>query len=266
MTVHTDRTTAPSGGVATRTRTPARPRRVLMWHVHGSWTTSFLYSGHTCVLPVTPDRGLDGRGRADTWDWPPNALELPGEQVRGAGIDLVLLQRPHEIGLAEQLLGAVPGKDVAAVYVEHNTPRGAVPDTTHPLAGRSDIPVVHVTHFNALFWDCGRAPVHVVEHGVPDPGPLYTGEVARVGAVLNEPLRRWRFTGTDLLPGLAAEVPVDLFGMGVRTVRGSSDCPGHDCAHTRTCPSTPCTPSWRAAGPMSTRSAGRPWGCPSSRR
>ncbi|WP_017574402.1 glycosyltransferase [Nocardiopsis kunsanensis] len=218
MTVDTGRTTAASARVETHTREPVRPRRVLMWHVHGSWTTSFLHSGHTCVLPVTPDRGPDGRGRADTWNWPPNAVELPWEQVRGAGIDLVLLQRPHEIELAEHLLGAVPGRDVPAVYVEHNTPRGGVPETLHPLAERSDVPIVHVTHFNALFWDSGRAPVHVVEHGIPDPGPLYTGEVARAGAVLNEPLRRWRFTGTDLLTGLAGEVPLDLFGMGVEAV------------------------------------------------
>ncbi|RCV50447.1 glycosyltransferase, partial [Marinitenerispora sediminis] len=102
----------------------------------------------------------------------------------------------------------------------HNTPRGDVPATRHPLAGRSDVTVVHVTHFNALFWDCGRAPTAVIEHGVPDPGHRYTGELARAGVIVNEPLRRWRVTGTDLLPGLAEAVPLDLFGMGVAAVPG----------------------------------------------
>lgn len=197
---------------------PARLRRVLLWHVHGSWTTAFIRSGHTCVLPLDSERGPDGRGRARTWDWPANAVEIPVEELRDTEVDLVVLQRPHEIDLAERLLGRTLGRHIPAVYVEHDTPRGEVPNTRHPLADRSDIPIVHVTHFNALFWDCGRAPVHVIEHGVPDPGHLYTGSTERVGVVLNEPLRRWRFTGTDLLPDVVRQVPVDLFGMSVEKV------------------------------------------------
>ncbi|KOX18210.1 glycosyltransferase [Nocardiopsis sp. NRRL B-16309] len=203
-----------TGGV----RTPERVLRILIWHVHGSWTTAFVQSGHTCVLPVDEERGPDGRGRARTWDWPPNAVEVPVERLGQSRPDLVVLQRPRELELAAGVLGRALGRDVPAVYVEHNTPRGEVPGTRHPLADRDDIPVVHVTHFNALFWDCGRAPTRVIEHGVPDPGHLYSGEVPRVGAVLNEPLRRWRVTGTDLLPELAEHVPLDLFGMAVRRV------------------------------------------------
>ncbi|CAL9336234.1 hypothetical protein SUDANB121_00185 [Nocardiopsis dassonvillei] len=195
-------------------------RRILLWHVHGSWTTAFVQGAHTFLLPVTPDRGPDGRGRASTWDWPDRAREVPWDLVGESGPDLVVLQRPHEIELAERLLGRAPGREVPAVYVEHNTPRGDVPLTRHPLADRGDIPVVHVTGFNALMWDCGRAPVRVVEHGVPDPGHRRVADVPRAGVVINEPLRRWRFTGTDLLPGLAEEVPVDLFGMGVEGVPG----------------------------------------------
>lgn len=208
------------------TRTPSRVRRILLWHVHGSWTTAFVESGHTCVLPLTPDRGPDGRGRARTWKWPSSAVEVPTEQLHDFEVDLVVLQRPHELQLAEQLLGRAPGRDVPAVYVEHNTPRGEVPDTRHPLADRSDIPIVHVTHFNALLWDCGRAPVRVVEHGVPDPGHLYTGEQKRVAVALNEPLRRMRFTGTDLLPRFAAQIPLDLFGMSVEQVPHRLGLPG----------------------------------------
>ncbi|WP_243742576.1 glycosyltransferase [Actinorugispora endophytica] len=189
-----------------------------MWHVHGSWTTSFVHGGHTCLLPVTPDRGPDGRGRAATWDWPDNAVEVAPGRLRSADVDLVIAQRPHELDLAERLLGRRPGRDLPALYVEHNTPRGDAPRTRHPMADRDDVTVVHVTHFNALFWDCGRAPTAVVEHGVADPGHRYTGEIARAGVVANEPLRRWRVTGTDLLPGIAESVPLDLFGMGVTGV------------------------------------------------
>ena len=189
--------------------------RILMWHVHGSWTTSFVQGGHDYVLPLTPDRDADGRGRARTWDWPPTVVEMPSGSLRDLDLDLVLLQRPHELELAERWIGRRPGRDVPAVYVEHNTPGGDVPFSRHPLADQSSIPVVHVTHFNRLFWDCGQAPTDVVEHGIVDPGPLWSGELARAAVVVNDPVRRGRAVGTDLLPTLARSAPLDVFGMRV---------------------------------------------------
>ncbi len=190
--------------------------RILLWHVHGSWTTSFVQGGHDYLLPVLPDRGPDGRGRARTWDWPPSAVEVPVEELRDLDVDAVVLQRPHEMDLAERWTGRRPGRDVPAVYVEHNTPGGAVPFTRHPLAEQSTVPVVHVTHFNRLFWDCGEAPTDVVEHGIVDPGPAYTGELGRAAVVVNDPVRRGRAVGTDLLPLLSRAAPLDVFGMQVQ--------------------------------------------------
>ncbi|MDA0636369.1 glycosyltransferase [Nonomuraea sp. MCN248] len=185
--------------------------RILLWHVHGSWTTSFVHGRHDYVLPLVPGRGPDGRGRAETYPWPDRAREVPWDRLRDEPIDVVVHQRPHELDLAREWLG----RDLPGVYVEHNTPAGDVPRTRHPLAGRSDLTLVHVTHFNELFWDNGRAPTRVIEHGVVDPGHLYTGELPRAGVVVNEPVRRTRVAGTDLLPRFAAKVPLDLFGMKV---------------------------------------------------
>ena len=189
--------------------------RILLWHVHGSWTTSFVQGHHDYVLPVTPDRGPDGLGRARTWSWPASVVEVPYDRLAEEQVDVVVLQRPHEIALAERWTGRRPGRDVPAVYVEHNTPSGDVPCTRHPIADQADIPVVHVTSFNDLFWDCGRAPTEVVEHGIVDPGHRWTGERARAAVVVNDPLRRGRTVGTDLLRGLAERVPLDVFGMRV---------------------------------------------------
>jgi hypothetical protein len=189
--------------------------RVLHWHVHGSWSTAFVQGAHTYLVPVTPNRDADGRGRARTFDWPASVVEITPEALADADVDIVVLQRPHEPALTERWLGRRPGRDVPAVYVEHNTPHGDVPNTRHPMADRPDIPVVHVTPFNELFWDCGRAPTVVIEHGIPDPGHRYTGELGRAAVVINEPVRRWRVTGTDLLPHFAAHVPLDVFGMAV---------------------------------------------------
>jgi glycosyltransferase involved in cell wall biosynthesis len=192
---------------------------VLLWHVHGSWTTALLQGGHRYLLPLTPDRGADGRGRAATWDWPASAREVPYDRLRDETVDVVLLQRPHEIELVTRWLGRRPGRDLPAVYVEHNTPKGDVPLTRHPLAARDDITLVHVTHFNELFWDNGAAPTTVIEHGIVDPGRRWTGELDRVAVVVNEPLRRGRVTGTDLLPRFAASVPLDVFGMHTAGLR-----------------------------------------------
>ncbi|GAA2508059.1 glycosyltransferase [Streptomyces thermolineatus] len=187
---------------------------ILLWHVHGSWTTAFVQGPHRYLVPVTPDRGPDGLGRARTFTWPDSVHELTPEQLRGEPVDLVVLQRPHEAELAERWLGGRrPGRDVPAVYLEHNAPDGDVPHTRHPCADRDDLLLVHVTHFNRLFWDNGGTRTAVVEHGIVDPGHRWTGRVERAAVVVNEPVRRGRTTGTDLLPALADAVPLDVFGM-----------------------------------------------------
>ncbi len=190
--------------------------RILVWHVRGSWTTAFVGGGHDYLIPVDAERGPDGRGRARTWDWPASAREVPVADLRHEDVDVVLLQREHEVALVHEWLGREPGRDLPAVFVEHNTPKGEVPLTRHPMADRDDVVVAHVTHFNRLFWDNGRAPTAVVEHGIPDPGYRYTGELARAAVVVNEPVRRGRVTGTDLLEGLSEAAPLDVFGMRVQ--------------------------------------------------
>ena len=68
--------------------------RILLWHVHGSWTTAFVQGPHQYLLPVLPGRGPDGRGRARTWEWPDTAVEVTLEEAATTPVDVVLLQRP----------------------------------------------------------------------------------------------------------------------------------------------------------------------------
>jgi glycosyltransferase involved in cell wall biosynthesis len=197
--------------------------RVLLWHVHGSWTTAFVQGRHEYLIPVTADRGPDGLGRARTWSWPASAVEITREEAADAEVDMVVLQRPHELeGLAAQWLGGRrPGREVAAVYLEHNAPQGRINELRHLAADRPELVVVHVTHFNDLFWDCGSTPTRVIEHGIVDPGDRYSGELPAAAMVVNEPARRGRVTGTDLLERLGAAVPVDLFGMQTQHLAGA---------------------------------------------
>ncbi len=199
---------------------------VLLWHVHGSWTTAFVRSTHRCLLPVLPSRGADGRGRAQTWDWPPNAVEVTREEAAREDVDVAILQRPRELKLAESWLGGRrPGRDLPAVYVEHNAPQGRIARMRHPVADRPDLTLVHVTHFNDLFWDAGTTPTTVIEHGIPDPGQRYTGALPRAAVVVNEARRRGRITGTDLLPRFASVAPLDLFGIDAEALGGRGDVP-----------------------------------------
>lgn len=194
-----------------------RPLRILLWHVHGSWTGSFVAGPHHYLLPVLPGGGPWGRGRCGR-DWPATARDVPAAELAGEEIDIVVLQRPEEAALAEGWLGRRPGVDVPAVYVEHNAPPEHAARSRHPFAGRTDVPLVHVTHFNELMWDSGDAPTTTVPHGISDPGPQWTGELPRAVALINEPVRRARVTGSDLLPRFAAALPVDLFGIGTEGV------------------------------------------------
>lgn len=180
--------------------------RILVWHVHGGWMNGFLRGDHEYLVPWRPDEG-------PAPELPPNARAVPETELHAEHIDAVVLQRLEELTETERLLGRAPGLDIPAVFVEHNTPQPSAFDQRHPLADQDHIAIVHVTHFNRLMWDSGRAHTVVIEHGVPDPGQLYTGEVEALGVVVNEPVRRGRAVGTDLLSPFAQHARLDVFGI-----------------------------------------------------
>jgi hypothetical protein len=182
---------------------------------------SLVAGRHRYIMPVNSARDAEGRGLSGR-NWP-RAVEVSPDRLRDQDVDLVILQRPEEVDLTERWLGRRPGIDVPAVYVEHNAPRPSPVDSVHPLASRTDIEIVHVTDFNRLMWDNGAAPTRVIQHGIADPGYLYTGEVAAAATMINEPLRRWRTVGTDLLFELGASMPIDVWGIGTLEL--------NDCRH-----------------------------------
>jgi hypothetical protein len=204
----------------------------LVWHVHGSWTESFVAGRHRCVIPANENRDAYGRGLCGR-NWP-GAQEVPSSRLREEDVDLVVLQRPEELELTARWLGRRPGVDIPAVYVEHNAPRPFAVDSVHPIAGRDDIPLIHVTDFNRLMWNNGAAPTQVINHGIADPGQWYTGEIPAAATMINEPRRRWRTVGADLLDELATGVAIDVWGIGTewfndqpgsQRVRGKGDVP-----------------------------------------
>jgi hypothetical protein len=182
-----------------------------MWDVHGGYTDSLLAGSHDYLFLPRDGSGPGGLARF-AGSPPVSAREATAEELRDMPPDLVLLQRLEEIEACRTLLGRSPGLDLPAIFLEHNTPKADVPSSRHPLADAKGIAIMHVTHFNDLFWDCGATPTRVIEHGIADPGLRYTGELARLTFVVNEPVRRWRTTGTDLL-GRFEEFQIDAFGI-----------------------------------------------------
>jgi glycosyltransferase involved in cell wall biosynthesis len=196
--------------------------RILIWNVHGSYVNALVQGSHEYVLPTTPARDADGSGRLG-YPWPETAREVPWDALRDEQLDAVILQRPHEPELCERWTGRRPGRDVPAIWLEHNAPQGRIADMRHPVAGHPGMLLVHVTHFNDLFWDAGATRTRVIEHGIVDPGYRYGGELARAAVVINEARRRGRVTGTDLLPRFAEAAPLDLFGIDAAALGGVGD-------------------------------------------
>ncbi len=189
-----------------------KPLNILIRHVHGSWLDAFVRGDHRYLLPVEPGATTGGRRP----EWPASVRNVTPEQAAAERIDVVVAQRPQDVEDAPRYLGARRlGTDVPLIFLEHNAPQGRINDMRHPFADRSDVTIVHVTHFNKLFWDCGGTATRLIEHGIPDPGYRYTGELERVAVVINEAERRARVTGTDLLPRFEREAaPLDRFGIG----------------------------------------------------
>jgi glycosyl transferase family 1 len=194
---------------------------IFLWHVHGSWTTSFVQGPHRYLVPVLPDRGPDGLGRAQTWTWPDSVIEVTPEQAREEAIDVVILQRPHELVLAAGWLGRRPGVDVPVVYLEHNTPPDPTGNTTHVATEIPGCRLVHVTAFNAAYWDTGDVPITVIDHGIVDPGYRYRGDDASACVAINDPVRRGRAVGADLLPFFEDRFPVAMYGMRTEALGGA---------------------------------------------
>lgn len=173
---------------------------------------AFVRGEHRYLLAVEEGSQSGGRRAA----WPTTVSDVTPAQAAAQHVDVMILQRREEFELASRWLGArTPVVDVPVVYLEHNAPQGRINEMRHPCADRGDLTIVHVTHFNALFWDCGTTRTRIIEHGIPDPGYRYTGELERAAVVINEAQRRGRVTGTDLLPYFEREAaPLDQYGIG----------------------------------------------------
>jgi hypothetical protein len=173
------------------------------------------YLAHTDIdfyLPLAPGKpGYGGRGT--TFPFGNNVHDVPAEEVRRQEFDCVLFQhrRNWEIDQFEILSPAQ--RRLPRICIEHDPPLESPTDTRH-YVDDPDVLLVHVTPFNALFWDSGRTPTRVIDHGVVVPDNIrYTGELARGIVIINHLAERGRRLGSDIYTEVSRHVPLDLVGM-----------------------------------------------------
>ena len=119
-----------------------------------------------------PTAAPTGCGRARTWDWP---ARRPRGDPRAAA------RRARRRRRAAAPARARAGPRVARPRARPRPARRLSWSTTRPIGRRAAHPAPAgrpattsrsstSPHFNALFWDNGRAPTTVIEHGIVDPG------------------------------------------------------------------------------------------------
>ena len=198
---------------------------VLVWQIHGSYLNtlvqSFTGAPYRFYLPTKPDKPEGYGGRGPTYSWSPETVEVPAEEVGDLDLDLVVYQTEKNFTQDTQEILTPEQRALPAIYLEHNTPQGRINDMFHPIDDPGVL-LVHVTHFNDLFWDCGETPTRVIDHAVMPSTPegSYTGEIERGVSLVNDMPRRKRVVGGDVFRRASEEVPLDLFGFDSKEVAG----------------------------------------------
>lgn len=197
-------------------------RRVLTWHVHGTYLQMLGQVDHVFYIPVAPNRPPRFAGLPPGREWPSNLREVEVGEVAALELDCILFQADENWLTDQHRILTDAQRRLPRIYLEHDPPGhegSSCFSSRHPVDDR-DVTVVHVTHFNDLMWDTGSSPTVVIEHGVRDTGPLYRGELDRGVVVVNNMARRGRRLGHDLYTRARRQIPLDLVGMGSRSVEG----------------------------------------------
>ncbi|MDP8951578.1 MAG: glycosyltransferase family 4 protein [Actinomycetota bacterium] len=201
-----------------------RKLNVLIWQIHGSYLNSLVQAPHRFYLPTKPGKPEGYGGRGPTYSWSPDTIDVPAEDVRDLDLDLVVFQTIKNFTEDAREILSPEQRALPAIYLEHNTPQGRINEMVHPV-NDPGVLLVHVTHFNDLFWDSRETPTRVIDHAVMPTGGGYTGELEKGVSLVNDMPRRKRVVGRDVFARVREEVPLDLFGFNSKEVGGFGDLP-----------------------------------------
>lgn len=204
-----------------------RPLKILTWHIHGSYLYYLTQTPCTFYLPFKDSREEGYGARTPNFPWPGNVISIPAESVKETAFDCILFQSKKNYLQDQFEILSEQQRALPKIYLEHDPPREHPVDTKHVVKD-PDVLMVHVTHFNDLMWDNNGVPSRVVEHGVPDTGRLYSGELEKGIVVINGIVTRGRRLGHDVFMRVRKEVPLDIAGMGSEAVGGLGDIKNSD--------------------------------------
>ena len=208
-----------------------RRLNILIWQIHGSYLNTLVQAPHRFYLPTKPDKPEGYGGRGPTYLWSLDTVDVQAEEVRGLDLDLVIYQTPKNFFEDAWEILSPEQRALPSLYLEHNAPQGRLNEMVHPI-NDPGILLVHVTHFNDLFWDCRETPTRVVDHAVMPTIGGYTGEFKKGVSLVNDMPRRKRVVGEDVFKRARREVPLDLFGFNSKEAGGCGDLPQTE-AHKR---------------------------------
>ncbi|MFC3199037.1 glycosyltransferase [Parapedobacter deserti] len=187
--------------------------RIFTWHIHGSYLFYLSQGNYELYIPVNDERTEGYYGRGATFPFGDNVHEVSLADIRNLEFDVILFQTSGNYERDQYEVLSEYQRALPKIFLQHDPPWGHPTDTRHVACG-GDVTLVHVTHFNNLMWDNGDLQTHVIEHGVVDRGPTYTGEMERGLVVINNLPKRGRMLGFDLFLELRKRIPLDLVGMG----------------------------------------------------
>jgi len=197
-----------------------RPLKILTWHTHGSYLYYLSQAPHEFYVLSKPGRPPGYAGRSGHMAWGANVHDMPVSEVKYCQFDCIVFQDDDQFQKDQYEFLTPSQRALPRIYVEHDPPRAHPTDTPHPVDD-PDVLLVHVTHFNALMWDSGRTPTHVIEHGVKIPaGVAYQGDLDGGLVIVNHLARRGRRLGADVFCTAREQVPLELVGMAAEELGG----------------------------------------------
>lgn len=190
--------------------------RVFTWHIHGSYLLYLSQGDYDVYIPYNDERSTGYVGRGDTFPFGDNVIEVHASDVRNMDFDIILFQTDENYLIDQYDILSESQRTLPRIYLEHDPPWDHPTNARHPVR-EEDVLVVHVTHFNALMWDCSGLKTRVIEHGVLPHPFSYRGNKDRGIVVINNLPTRGRLLGLDIFEQVREKIPLDLVGMGAES-------------------------------------------------
>jgi glycosyltransferase involved in cell wall biosynthesis len=193
--------------------------RLFTWHIHGSYLYYLSQANVLIYIPVDHEKSEGYVGRGNTFPFGDNVIEIQATSVKDYEFDCILFQTANNFLVDQHKILSERQRLLPRLYLEHDPPQ-QVPTNTRHVVNDPEVPIVHVTNFNALMWDNGQARVFVIDHGIHIKPVSYVGQLDRGIVVINNLHERGRRLGLDVFLEVRKHIPLDIIGMNTEKIGG----------------------------------------------